>query len=127
MHGARWHVTLPHRRKPCDGGRALMQWAYLAGLVVSLAGLGTLDWRYRVALFAEPVRTVVTLVLSVVVFLVWDFIGVGLGIFFIGDTEYLSGLTIAPEVPVEEVFFLTLLTYQTLLLWRAFARRRETA
>ncbi|WP_062077268.1 lycopene cyclase domain-containing protein [Demequina globuliformis] len=105
----------------------MTSWAYLAGLLVSLAGLATLDWRYRVALFDQPRRTLVTVGLAVVALLIWDFIGVGLGIFFIGDTEYLSGITVAPEVPIEEIFFLILLTYQTLLLWRAFARRGENA
>ena len=100
-----------------------MSFAYLAALLVSLAGLATLDFRYRVALFAEPVRTALTVGIAVVFFLLWDLVGVGLGIFFIGDAPYLSGLVIAPEVPVEEVFFLILLTYQTLLLYLAFSRR----
>ncbi|WP_062070570.1 lycopene cyclase domain-containing protein [Demequina sediminicola] len=105
----------------------MTQWLYLLGLLVSIAGLMTLDWRYRVALFDQPRRAIVTVVLGVAAFLIWDFIGVGLGIFFIGDSAYLSGVTVAPEVPLEEIFFLILLTYQTLLLWRAFARQRERA
>ncbi|MFW7414911.1 lycopene cyclase domain-containing protein [Demequina sp. SO4-18] len=98
-------------------------WLYLAALSVSLLGLGTLDWRYRLALFADARRTALTLASAVVLFLLWDLVGVGLGIFFRGDAPYMTGLVIAPEVPVEEVLFLTLLTYQTLLLWRAFSRR----
>lgn len=105
----------------------MTSWLYLAALLVSLAGLATLDWRYRVALFDQPRRTLATVGIAVIAFLIWDFIGVGLGIFFIGDAEYMTGVTIAPEVPVEEVFFLILLTYQTLLVWRAFARRGERA
>ncbi|WP_061961313.1 lycopene cyclase domain-containing protein [Demequina flava] len=105
----------------------MTSWLYLIALVVSLAGLATLDWRYRVAAFEQPRRALVTVGIAVVFFLVWDLIGVGLGIFFIGDAEYLSGITVAPEVPLEEVFFLVLLTYQTLLLWRAFAKRGEKA
>ncbi len=101
-----------------------MTFAYLAALLVSIAGLAALDFRYRVALFAEPVRTAATVGVAVAFFLVWDLVGVGLGIFFVGDAPYLSGLVIAPEVPIEEVFFLILLTYQTLLLYLAFARRR---
>lgn len=97
--------------------------AYLIGLLVSLAGLGLLDWRYRVALFAEAGRTLATVGIGVAVFLVWDLAGVGLGIFFRGDAPYLTGIQVAPEVPVEEVFFLTLLVYQTLLLWLALSRR----
>jgi lycopene cyclase domain-containing protein len=96
---------------------------YLIALVVSLLGLGALDWRYRVALFADARRTLVTVALGVAFFLVWDLLGVGLGIFFRGDAPYLTGWVVAPEVPVEEVAFLTLLVYQTLLLWLAFSRR----
>lgn len=101
----------------------MTQYLYLIALLVSLMGLGTLDWRYRVALFADARRTLLTLVITVAFFLVWDLVGVGLGIFFIGEAPYLSGWVVAPEVPVEEIAFLTLLTYQTLLLWLAFSRR----
>ena len=96
---------------------------YLIALAVSLAGLATLDWRYRLALWADPRRTLVTVASAVVVFLVWDGIGVALGIFFRGDAPYMTGLLVAPEIPVEEVLFLTLLCYQTLLLWIAFSRQ----
>lgn len=100
-----------------------MSAAYLAGLVVSLLGLGFLDWRHRVALFADARRTLATVGIGVAVFVVWDLVGVGLGIFFRGDSAYLTGIQVAPEVPLEELFFLTLLVYQTLLLWLAFSRR----
>lgn len=101
-----------------------MSVAYLTALLVSIAGLATLDFRYRVAVFAQPLRTAATVGVTVMFFLLWDLAGVGLGIFFIGDAPYLSGLVIAPEVPVEELLFLILLTYQTLLLFLAFSRRR---
>ncbi len=97
--------------------------AYLAALLVSLAGLGLLDWRYRLALFADARRTLVTVGFGVAAFLAWDLAGVGLGIFFRGDSRYLTGIEVAPEVPLEELFFLTLLVYQTLLLWLALSRR----
>ncbi len=99
--------------------------AYLIGLLVSLAGLGLLDWRYRVALFADARRTLTTVGIGVAAFLVWDLAGVGLGIFFRGEAPYLTGIQVAPEVPLEELFFLTLLVYQTLLLWLALSRRRS--
>jgi lycopene cyclase domain-containing protein len=96
--------------------------AYLGALLVSLAGLAFLDRRYRLALFVETRRTLLTVGLGVAFFLVWDALGVGLGIFFVGDAPYLTGLRVAPEVPIEEPFFLALLVYQTLLLWRALSR-----
>ena len=97
---------------------------YLAALVISLAGLATLDWRYRVAMFHDARRTLMTVGLGVAVFLLWDGAGVALGIFFRGDAPYMTGLQVAPEIPIEEVLFLALLCYQTLLLWLALERRR---
>jgi lycopene cyclase domain-containing protein len=104
-----------------------VSFAYLGALLVSIAGLGFLDARYRVAVFAQPRRALATIGIAVIVFLAWDLAGVGLGIFFRGEAEYMTGVQLAPEVPLEELFFLILLTYQTLLLWRALARRRERA
>ena len=102
-----------------------MSFLYLGALLVSLAGLGVLDRRFGLALFVQPARTIVTIAMAVAVFLIWDVLGVERGIFFIGDGPYQTGILLSPEVPIEEVFFLTLLTYQTLLLWRWFSRREE--
>lgn len=103
----------------------MTSWLYLIGLLFGLAGLAALDWRHRVALFAQPRRALATLAIGVVFFLLWDLIGVGLDIFFIGGAPYLTGLRVAPQVPVEELLFLTLLCYQSLLLWLAFSRRHS--
>lgn len=100
---------------------------YLIALVVSIAGLVTLDARYRIAIFDRPRAALLTIAIGVAFFLVWDAIGVGLGIFFVGEAPYQTGIMLAPEVPLEELFFLILLVYQTLLLWRWFDRRRVSA
>ena len=102
----------------------MTHFVYLGALLVSLAGLGFLDRRYRVAVFDQPRRALLTIAIGVAAFLAWDAVGVGLGIFFIGDAPYLTGVVIAAEVPLEELLFLTLLVYQTLLLWLALTRRR---
>jgi len=60
---------------------------------------------------------------AVAVFLAWDLVGIALGIFFRGDAPNLSGLLLAPELPLEELFFLILLSYNTLLVYQGFARR----
>ncbi len=101
--------------------------AYLTALTVAIAGLATLDARYRIALFDQPRRALLTIGIAVGAFLAWDALGVGLGIFFIGDAPYLTGILLAPEVPLEELFFLILLVYQTLLLWRWLERRGAPA
>ena len=51
-------------------------------------------------------------------FLLWDLAGISQGIFFRGTTEFMTGLQIAPELPVEEVFFLALLCYLTMNVFR---------
>jgi len=64
------------------------------------------------------------LVVGVLFFLAWDLCGIGLGIFFRGETLFMTGLLLAPELPVEELFFLTLLCYLTMNLfgWLSSAR-----
>lgn len=101
---------------------------YLAGLLVSIAGLVVLDLRLRLFLFAAPVRAAVVLVVGVGGFLLWDAAGVGLGIFFEGQQDLLVGVDLAPDVPLEELFFLILLCLSAmdafLLAERLLARRR---
>ena len=82
---------------------------YLAALLVSIAGLVVLDLRWKVFLFAAPRRAAVVLIVGVAGFLLWDAAGVGLGIFFEGENRLLIGVDLAPDIPIEEVFFLLLL------------------
>lgn len=105
-----------------------MQFAYLASLLVSLVGLVLIDRRHRLALFdGQVVRTLLTVGVGVVFFLLWDVAGISQGVFFRGAGPYQTGVLIGPELPVEEVFFLTLLCYVVLLSYlgvaRALARR----
>lgn len=97
----------------------LESFAYLLVLLISLIGLGILDFRFKLALFYDRKATIQTVALGVLFFIIWDVLGIGLGIFFIGESRYVSGLNVLPELPVEELFFLTLLCYNALLLWRA--------
>lgn len=50
-------------------------------------------------------------------FIIWDILGIALGIFFHGDSPYSLPFRIAPEFPIEELFFLYLLTYTTLVVY----------
>ncbi len=60
-----------------------------------------------------------------ILFLAWDGAGIGLGIFFRGETSHLTGLLVAPELPLEEIFFLFLLNYTTLTLLSVLSRRSK--
>ncbi|WP_144761937.1 lycopene cyclase domain-containing protein [Curtobacterium sp. 9128] len=89
---------------------------YLLGLLVSLTGMVVLDARFRLFFWRAPWRAAVVLAVGVAFFLVWDASGVALGIFFIGPQRLLTGVVLAPDVPLEEVFFLLLLGYTTMNL-----------
>jgi lycopene cyclase domain-containing protein len=97
---------------------------YLGLLVLSLVGTVLLDYRHKSALFVDARRTVAVVVLAVVFFIAWDINGVANGVFFKGDSELLVGWDVATEVPIEEVFFLTLLSHLALIAFRFLERRR---
>lgn len=88
-----------------------------------MAGMVTLDWRWRLAFFHDWQRTAKTIALGVIVFLLWDVLGIRLGIFFVGNSLYDSGILLAPELPLEELFFLTFLCYFTLITYQIVRRR----
>ena len=87
---------------------------YLVALLTSLFGMVMLDRRFRLFFFADARRAAIVLGIGVAFFLAWDLVGIGTGVFFRGETPFMTGVQIAPELPVEEVFFLTLLCYLTM-------------
>jgi len=95
---------------------------YLGALLVSLAGLAVLDRRFGLAFWYDARRSAWTVGLGVVGFLLWDLAGLALGIFARGDSPHMTGVLLAPELPLEEAFFLALLCYVGLLAWRWFDR-----
>ena len=97
---------------------------YLGLLVLSIVGTVLLDYRHKLALFVDARRAVAVIVLAVAFFIAWDINGVTNGVFFKGDSELLVGWDIATEVPIEEVFFLTLLSHLALFAFRFLERRR---
>lgn len=100
---------------------------YLLALGISITGMVMLDRRFRLFFWRDARRAAIVLPVGVVFFLIWDLLGIGLGVFFRGETAFMTGLQIAPELPVEEVFFLTLLCYLTMNLYGAFDRQAVRA
>jgi len=103
-----------------------VSFAYLGALLIALAGMVVLDRRFRLFFWRDPRRAAIVLVVGLVFFLAWDLAGVGLGIFFRGETNFMTGLQVAPEVPLEEVFFLTLLCYLVMNAFAAASRLLQT-
>ncbi len=89
---------------------------YLLTLLISLAGMVVLDWRFRLFFWRSAGRAALVLGIGVLFFLAWDLLGIGLGIFYRGETSFMTGLQLAPELPLEELFFLTFLCYLTMNL-----------
>ncbi|CAN5259572.1 hypothetical protein BH09ACT2_BH09ACT2_21330 [soil metagenome] len=96
---------------------------YLAALAVALTGMVMLDRRFALFFWRDARRAVIVLAAGLVFFVAWDLSGIGLGIFFRGETSFMTGLVVAPEFPVEELFFLTLLCYLTMNLMGFLSRR----
>ena len=104
---------------------------YLAVLLVAIACMVLLDRRFALVFWRDARRATVVLVSGLVFFLVWDLIGIGLHVFARGSSPFLTGIVLAPELPLEEVFFLLFLCYLTMILFtgarRMLTRAREDA
>jgi lycopene cyclase domain-containing protein len=98
------------------------RFVYLLALLVSLAGLLVLDWRFALAFFDNWRRAAISIAVGVAYFLTWDAVGVAMGVFFRGETAFLTGLLVAPEIPVEEPVFLVVLCLTTLEVFIALTR-----
>lgn len=96
----------------------VIPYLYLIALVISIAGIALLDRRHKLAFWVDAKASTLSIAIGVAVFLVWDIVGIALGIFFRGNAPHLSGLLLAPELPLEELFFLILLCYNTLVVYR---------
>jgi len=71
-------------------------------------------------------------VAGVLFLLAWDLLGIALGIFARGENPYMTGILLAPQLPLEELFFLTFLCYLVMVLLsgadhvlKALQRRRK--
>ncbi|MCQ1985628.1 lycopene cyclase domain-containing protein [Arthrobacter sp. zg-Y844] len=90
---------------------------YLLFLLLSLGCMVLLDHRFRLFFFADARRAAAVLAIGVLFFTGWDLAGIGSDIFYRGETPFMLGLTLAPHLPVEEIFFLAFLCYLTMVLF----------
>ncbi len=102
-----------------------MNFLYLGSLLISLAGLVALDRKHKLAFAKNPKAATIAIAIPYLLFIIWDAAGIALGIFFKGQSKFLTGIMIAPEFPIEELFFLGLLCYSTLIVSTWFARGKQ--
>ncbi|MEY4366724.1 MAG: hypothetical protein RLZ28_139 [Actinomycetota bacterium] len=99
-----------------------MSFIYLTLLIISELGVIGLDFRHKLALGYSLRAGLLALASGVAFFLVWDLAGISAGIFFEGARNLLVGVDLAPELPIEEIFFLVLLCHSTLVIFAATSR-----
>ncbi|QPK83886.1 lycopene cyclase domain-containing protein [Corynebacterium qintianiae] len=93
-----------------------MHLVYLTFLLVTIGCMMLCDWRWKLAFFLDARRATLLTVSVVALFLLWDAAGIATGTFFRGDSPFMTGIELAPEMPVEEPIFLFFLTYLTMNL-----------
>jgi len=104
-----------------------MSFLYLGGLLVGIAGMTVLDLRFRLFFRRAPLRAATVMVLGIAFFLFWDVLGIRLDVFFPGHATIVTGVMLAPGLPLEELFFLTLLCYSAMTAYGWFTRPRAKA
>lgn len=104
---------------------------YLAALLVSTGCMALLDHRFRLVLWRAPRRAGIVLGLGLVFFVAWDLVAIGFQHYSAGQSAGMTGVMLAPELPLEEIFFIIFLSYLTLvlrgLIVQLRTRRRATA
>ena len=93
-----------------------MSGLYIAALVATLVCLSAIDHHHKLVFFKDAKRAIKVFVCCMALFVSWDVAGIVLGIFFTGDTNFLLGIELAQDFPVEELFFLSVLIYTPLLV-----------
>ncbi len=91
-------------------------------LIVSIGGLVLADWRLRLAFWCDMIASAKTVGFTMLLLLLFDIAGI-INNIFTTNQEYVIGLHIVNKnLPVEEILFLFLLCYVTLILFQVFGR-----
>jgi lycopene cyclase domain-containing protein len=93
-----------------------MSVVYLLVLLAAIGCMVLLDRRFSLFFWRDARRATIVVAAGIVFFVLWDLLGIGLGIFYRGETEFMTGIVLAPELPLEELFFLGFLSYLTMVL-----------
>lgn len=88
---------------------------YLAALLVSTGCMALLDHRFRLVLWRAPRAGALAVIAGIAFFLIWDLVAIASGHYAKGQGP-MTGIMLAPELPLEELFFITFLCYLTLVL-----------
>lgn len=102
---------------------------YLGSVIGATLCMALVDLRWRLFLFARPVKALFVLAAGFSFFLVWDLVALELAVYRRGESPAMTGIEVLPELPLEELFFILFLCYLTMVLHclvlRALDRRRS--
>lgn len=108
-----------------------MTWIYLLCILIPGLCMLLVDRRWRLFAFRRPLHAFVAVLVGFVFFLAWDIVAIELGVYVRGESSAMTGVEVAPELPLEEIFFILFLCYVTGVLFGIFARllslRKESA
>lgn len=99
-----------------------MSLLYLLAIVGSLLCMGLVDRRWRLFLFGHARSALVVVAVGVAYFLLWDLVAIERGMYVRGESPAMTGIEIAPELPVEEIVFIVFLSYITMVFHGLFRR-----
>lgn len=95
-----------------------MQYIYLFFLIFSLSGLFFADYKHKLFIFHDTKSAILLWLIGLVFFLAWDVTGIVLDVFST-NPEWVSGVYFfTPDMPLEEILFLTLFLYNVVIAWR---------
>ncbi|GAB2876992.1 lycopene cyclase domain-containing protein [Nocardioides pacificus] len=94
----------------------MTEWLYLLAILASTFCMGLVDRRWTLFLFARPGRALIVLGAGLVLFLAWDLVAIALEIYARGESSAMTGIELAPELPLEELFFIVFLCYHTMVV-----------
>jgi lycopene cyclase domain-containing protein len=89
---------------------------YLASLVLVLGCMALVDHRWKLFFWSDPRRAAVVFSFGFALFLAWDLVALHFELYERGRSEYMTGIEVAPDLPVEELFFVAFLPYLTMVL-----------
>lgn len=99
-----------------------MGFLYLGSLLTATLCMLLIDFRYRLFFWRDAVAAWIISAIGVVLFIMWDVVGILFGIFRVGESRYATGWMLAPHFPVEELFFLIFFVICTMVIFTGTAR-----
>lgn len=99
-----------------------MPFIYLAAILAAEFCMLLIDRRWRLFVFDDTKRALLILAAGTAFFLLWDLVGIALGVFARGASAIMTGWEIIPHLMVEEPFFLVFLCHFTMILFTGGAR-----